>query len=438
MTRSTYRNDIPYPFCPGCGHGPILDSLDRALVRLQPDPSRVVIVSDIGCAGLSDQYFSTSVFHGLHGRSITYATGIKLVRPDLDVIVIMGDGGTGIGGTHLINAARRNIGLTVLVCNNLNFGMTGGQHSTTTPPGAVTATTPAGNLERPLDICATARVNGASYVYRGTSFDRDLPDRIAEAIRTPGFSLLDIWEMCTAYFVPSNKLNRKSLLTMLDTLDFATGVLEERAATEFASAYRTAHAAERGKPNLAPQPISPEFKAPLHRRFSLVAAGSAGGRVRSAVRLAGRAGILSGLWAAQRDDFPVTVKAGHSLSELILGPDEIRYTGVERPDALLILTDAGLAKAQEFLERMQPEDQVFTLEAFSSLATSAKVHVLDTSSSSSPVARSDLAMAALTATVKHLDLIPIEALEEAARRGPPSFMESTLKAIAAGRTLGWR
>lgn len=438
MTRSTYRNDIPYPFCPGCGHGPILDSLDRALVRLQPDPSRVVIVSDIGCSGLSDQYFSTSVFHGLHGRSITYATGIKLVRPDLDVIVIMGDGGTGIGGTHLMNAARRNIGLTVLVCNNLNFGMTGGQHSTTTPPGAVTATTPTGNLERPLDICATARVNGASYVYRGTSFDRDLSDRIAEAIQNRGFSLLDIWEMCTAYFIPSNRLDRKSFLGLLDTLDFATGVLEDRSCTEFASAYRTAHAADRGTPTLAPHPISSEFRAPLHRRFSLVTAGSAGGRVRSAVRLVGRAGILSGLWAAQRDDYPITVKSGHSISELILGPDEIRYTGVERPDALLILTGAGLAKVKEFLERMRPADRVFTLEAFSDLATSARVHVLDPGTASTPVARTDLAMAALTATVKHLGLFPIEALEEAARQGPPAYTESTLKAIATGRTLGWR
>ena len=95
----------------------------------------MVIVSDIGCSGLSDQYFATSAFHGLHGRSVTYATGIKLANPELTVIVIMGDGGTGIGGTHLINAARRNIGVTVIVMNNLNFGMTGGQHSTTTPEG---------------------------------------------------------------------------------------------------------------------------------------------------------------------------------------------------------------------------------------------------------------------------------------------------------------
>ena len=112
---ATFRTDDPYPFCPGCGHGPILDRLNEAMIKLDLDPARVVIVSDIGCSGLSDQYFNTSAFHGLHGRSITYATGIKLANPDLEVIVIMGDGGTGIGGAHLLSAARRNIGITVIV-----------------------------------------------------------------------------------------------------------------------------------------------------------------------------------------------------------------------------------------------------------------------------------------------------------------------------------
>ena len=84
---ATYRNETPYPFCPGCGHHSILDQLSAALNELRIDPNKVVLVSDIGCSGLSDQYFVTSAFHGLHGRSITYATGIKLVRPDLKVIV---------------------------------------------------------------------------------------------------------------------------------------------------------------------------------------------------------------------------------------------------------------------------------------------------------------------------------------------------------------
>ncbi|RIK92662.1 MAG: 2-oxoglutarate synthase, partial [Burkholderiales bacterium] len=116
----------PLPFCPGCGHSLLLRELDRALVLLQADPAKTVIVTDIGCIGLSDRYFSTSGFHGLHGRSITYATGLKLARPDLTVIALIGDGGCGIGGAHLLSAARRNLDITLLVANNFNYGMTGG------------------------------------------------------------------------------------------------------------------------------------------------------------------------------------------------------------------------------------------------------------------------------------------------------------------------
>ena len=116
QTIQTYRNvERKYPFCPGCSHALVLDQLNAALIRLQLDPHQVVIVTDIGCVGMSDQYFEVNAFHGLHGRAITYATGIKLANPNLAVIVLMGDGGAGIGGHHLLNAARRNIGITVLV-----------------------------------------------------------------------------------------------------------------------------------------------------------------------------------------------------------------------------------------------------------------------------------------------------------------------------------
>ena len=259
----SYRNETPYPFCPGCGHGPILDHLNRALQLCDLDPRRVVLVSDIGCSGLSDQYFATNAFHGLHGRSITYASGIKFANPELTVVVIMGDGGTGIGGTHIISAARRNVGITVLVFNNFNFGMTGGQHSATTPAGGVTSTTPGGSLELPLDICATVAANGASYVYRGTSFDPDLPERIAAAIRCDGFGLLDIWELCTAYYVPRNALSRKALGETMTDLGLETGVLAERARPEYSRAWREANAACRGEPTLPSLSFEARFLARL-------------------------------------------------------------------------------------------------------------------------------------------------------------------------------
>ena len=183
----TYLNPAigPLPFCPGCGHDSLVRNLDAALVRLGADPAKTVLVTDIGCIGLTCRHFITHAFHGLHGRSITYACGLKLARPDLNVIAIKGDGACGIGGTHLLNVARRNIGITLLVANNFNYGMAGGQHSVTTPTGGNTSDTPWGNVEAPMDLCATAAAAGAGWVYRATTFDDDLADVLVRAISSP-------------------------------------------------------------------------------------------------------------------------------------------------------------------------------------------------------------------------------------------------------------
>jgi pyruvate/2-oxoacid:ferredoxin oxidoreductase beta subunit/Pyruvate/2-oxoacid:ferredoxin oxidoreductase gamma subunit len=436
---ASYRNDTPFPFCPGCGHGPILDKLNAALVSLELDPRQVVIVSDIGCSGLSDQYFATSAFHGLHGRSITYATGIKLARPDLKVIVVMGDGGTGIGGAHLLNAARRNIGVTVLVFNNFNFGMTGGQHSTTTPSGAVTTTTPGGNLERPLDVCATVAANGAGYVWRGTSFDEDLSARIADAIRAECFALLDVWELCTAYFVPGNKASRKTLASTLDELGLDSGLLHTSEHPEYSAAYRAAARAERERfgrtdgesaPALCSRGFEPRFAPALERPFRLVIAGSAGGKVRSAARMVGEAAMLTGLWAAQRDDYPITVMTGHSLSELVLSPDEIDYTGITRPDAMLVLSEDGLAHVGRYLSAMQPVDRLFTLPAFADTPTRAAVTVLDPARASLRLRGGRLALFCAASAVRALGIVPFEAFLLAAERNG-RYAEENLETVRA-------
>ncbi|HET6349221.1 MAG TPA: thiamine pyrophosphate-dependent enzyme [Candidatus Krumholzibacteria bacterium] len=417
-TLADYRNDTPYPFCPGCGHHSILDQLAHALASLQLDPKKVVLVSDIGCSGLSDQYFSTSAFHGLHGRSLTYATGVKLARPDLTVIVIMGDGGTGIGGAHLLNAARRNIGLTVLVFNNFNFGMTGGQHSTTTPPGAITSTTPDGNLERPLDVCATVAANGAGYVWRGTSFDHDLSERIAEAIRSECFALLDIWELCTAYYVPKNKASKKTLTQLLDQLQLKAGLLQRAEHPEYAAAYHNAAGALRGKPLLAPQPLESRFESVLQNPFHLVIAGSAGAKVRSAARLVGEAAVLSGLWAAQRDDYPITVKTGHSVAELVLSPREIHYSGISRPDALIVLSREGLAKVGARLAAMEAGDRVFTTPGLvDAVMTRATITVVDPRAAPAKLAPGQVSLYCVARALHELGIFPADALEAAAVRG---------------------
>lgn len=429
---SSYRNETPYPFCPGCGHHAILDQLNAALVKLKLDPRQVVLVSDIGCSGLSDQYFATSAFHGLHGRSITYATGIKLARPDLKVIVIMGDGGTGIGGAHLLNAARRNIGLTVLVFNNFNFGMTGGQHSTTTPAGAVTSTTPGGNLERPLDLCATVGVNGAGYVWRGTNFDADLSDRMAEAIAAECFALLDIWELCTAYYVPGNHASKKTLAATLEQLGMKDGLLYRADYPEYAAAYRAATAPVMGQPLPRPRPIEARFASSLARPYRFIVAGSAGAKVRSAARLAGEAALLSGLWAAQRDDYPITVKTGHSISELVFSPTEIHDPTIEKPDALLLLSRDGAARVGKPLAAMEPDDRVFVVAGLDPPATRATVTWLDPKTSPVRLGPGRVALWAIAATLKQLDLLPVEALEAAATLRKSEHAAEQLETVRAG------
>ena len=430
---ATYRNETAYPFCPGCGHGPILDQLNEALVRLNLDPKEVVLVSDIGCSGLSDQYFATSGFHGLHGRSLTYATGIKLARPELEVIVTMGDGGTGIGGAHFLNAARRNVGMTVLVFNNLNFGMTGGQHSTTTPSGAITSTTPGGNLERPLDICATAAVNGAAYVYRGTNFDPELTDRIVEAIETPGFSILDIWELCTAYFAPSNRFGKRSLEDTQQRLGLGTGVLEHRNVAEYAEAYRKDAANRSPVSGVEPQLLESEYVSTLDHPVRLLVMGSAGGKVRSAARMVAEAAIRSGLHATQSDDYPITVKTGHSVSELILSPDAIDFTGIDRPDLMVILSEDGLAKSRPYLAAMTASDRVVMVPELPGVETGATVEVLDLGRLPTRVGRTELALVALTAAVVRQNVVSAEALRAAAGLG--RYAEKNLAAITAGIEL---
>ena len=352
----SYRNSQPYPFCPGCSHSTVMDYLNSALVKLQLDPHKVVIVTDIGCSGLSDQYFNTNAFHGLHGRAITYGTGLKLANPDLKVIVIMGDGGCGIGGHHLINAARRNIGVTVLVLNNFNYGMTGGQHSVTTPHGSFTSTTRFGNLEYPLDIAGTVAINGATFVARTTTFDSMIPQLIEQAILNDGFSLLDIWELCAAYFVPNNAFNRAQLEELMAKHGFRKGIVRQEPRDEYSRAYRRlAKATSTAKR----EGLNPLFKSNLSRSLRIIIAGAAGQKIASTASILGTAAVLSNLWATKRDDYPVTVMTGHSVSEIIVSPTEVYYTGIEKPDIFLALAPEGVKTCKNQLDNLTGDNVLY-------------------------------------------------------------------------------
>jgi 2-oxoglutarate ferredoxin oxidoreductase subunit beta len=199
---------LPHMWCPGCGNGTVLGALLRAFEELKFKKEETVVVTGIGCWGKADDYVVTNALHTTHGRALAFATGIKAFNSKLNVVVLMGDGDSvTIGGNHFIHAARRNIDLTAIVVNNMNYGMTGGQVSGTTPSDKLTSTTVYGNPEREIDICTLAEVAGANYVARGTPYHGwELQKVITEALTKKGFSVVEVISPCPTHFGRNNKL----------------------------------------------------------------------------------------------------------------------------------------------------------------------------------------------------------------------------------------
>ena len=198
------RQDVlPTAFCPGCGCGIVLNCYAHAVDELQLDPNDLVAVTGIGCSSwIPSPYFLGDTLHTTHGRPIPFATGVKVMRPDKTVVVIAGDGDLiGIGGNHLIHAARRNIDIKVFLVNNLIYGMTGGQLAPTTPAGVPTSTSPYGNVEQPFEIAELVAAAGASYVARWTTYHVFfLMEAMQKALTRKGFSFIEILSPCpTSY-----------------------------------------------------------------------------------------------------------------------------------------------------------------------------------------------------------------------------------------------
>ena len=199
-----YLRDIRLPFCPGCGGYTVMNCFLKAVHELgHKDLSNFVFCSGIGCAAwIPSPHFHADSIHTTHGRSIPVATGVKLVRPNLSVVVFGGDGDlVGIGLSHLIHAARRNLDITVIMVNNMIYGMTGGQAAPTTPFKAKTTTTPYGNFERPLDAARLVATAGASYSARWTTAHlNELEEAMKEALTIKGFALVEAISQCPTAF----------------------------------------------------------------------------------------------------------------------------------------------------------------------------------------------------------------------------------------------
>ena len=208
LDRFLKEGRIPHIWCSGCGIGIAFTAFVKALEKGRFDPDRTAVVSGIGCSGRAAGYLDLDTYHTTHGRPIPFATGLKLAKPELKLVVFSGDGDLfAIGGNHIIHAARRNIDITVICINNFNYGMTGGQGGPTTPLEARTTTTPYGCAEHPFNLIYLAKAAGAVYVARWTVLHTyEMRDAMIEGMNKRGFSFIEIISPCPTGYARRNKL----------------------------------------------------------------------------------------------------------------------------------------------------------------------------------------------------------------------------------------
>ena len=255
-------------WCPGCGDFGVLAALERGLAKLGRPPHEVVLVSGIGCSSRLPGYMSTYGFHGVHGRALAAATGLKLTRPDLEVIVVGGDGdGYSIGGNHFIHACRRNVDMLYVVMDNRVYGMTKGQPSPTTEADWDSDIAPGGIGLRPFNPLAVAIASGANYVARGFSGDPNgLADLILDGLRWPGFAFIEVLSPCVTFRPEQTgwkKLVRPSAISVESDRAAATALVLADDGFSLGVLYRGDRAA------VAP-PLTPSIAvADIEREFTL-------------------------------------------------------------------------------------------------------------------------------------------------------------------------
>ncbi len=198
---------FPHLWCPGCGHGMVLNGLLQAIEKMGLSRNEIVMVSGIGCSSRITGYVDFHTLHTIHGRALAFATGVKMARPELNLIVPMGDGDAlAIGGNHFIHAARRNIDITAIVMNNRIYGMTGGQFSPLSGEDVNATTAPYLTIDPSFDVVELSKAAGATFVARTTTYHiQQMTDIIQQAILHEGFSVVEVFSQCPTYFGRKNK-----------------------------------------------------------------------------------------------------------------------------------------------------------------------------------------------------------------------------------------
>ncbi len=213
---------MPTLWCWGCGDGVILKAFVRAIEKMDIAQDDICVVSGIGCSGRFSSYVDFNTVHTTHGRTVAYATGIKLARPDKLVVCVAGDGDAlAIGGNHTIHGCRRNIDLTMIIINNFIYGLTNSQTSPTTPKGMWTVSQKAGNIDPTFDTCDLAIAAGASFVARETMLEpKKLEKVLIKAMKHKGFSMMEVLSNCHINLGRKNKM--VSAMENLEWIDSIT------------------------------------------------------------------------------------------------------------------------------------------------------------------------------------------------------------------------
>jgi 2-oxoglutarate ferredoxin oxidoreductase subunit beta len=348
MKTTRFLTDGELPFCKGCGHSQVTKNTEKALAKLGFNPLDVILVTDIGCHGIIDKFFLTHTVHGLHGRAVAIAGGISLgmSEPGKKIIVFIGDGGATIGMQHLIGAAHNGFNMTVVVHNNMLYGMTGGQPSEFTPCGFKTPTLPEGNKKDGYDICKLISNAGSAYTERVLGIG-DYSDSLVTAFKSKGFSLVEVMEICPSYGIKSNPGLKLSSLVKEAGLELKVFKNDNmRRGYSFVKSAETNLCSDKHL-------IQKVFDSGLKRRFSLTIAGSAGEGVQSAAEFLAKAAIKSGLHVTKKGSYPVTVGVGFSAADIIISSDPIYFTGISVPDILIITSSDGLSYSRATAARMK-------------------------------------------------------------------------------------
>lgn len=408
LVETSVLNKRKKPFCPGCSYHVSTNIMGKAVDDIELNPLDTILVSDIGCCGILDPLFNCHTVHGLHGRAVALASGISLANenPEKKIIVVQGDGGATIGMHHLLEAARRNLNMTLLVKNNMVYGMTGGQESGLSASTFTPKNGKSSSSTTPFNICGLAQEAGAAYVRRVKINNKELKNYLSEAINTEGFAIIEILGVCPSYgMIKVSEIDDAGVEEYFYRKDCEPFKIKKQKTESLFTKVKT---------------TSKMFNANIDKRINVLIAGGAGQSIQSAAEFLGSAALLCGLEVSKRGDYPITVGTGFSNAEVIISNREINYNGIVEASVLVAISPDGLKLVEKNIvkDTLVVTDNELEYERENII----KKDFLKTAG------KKGAAIAAIAYSLVKAGFLPIEAFYEAAKSS--RFEEDIKKALS--------